>query len=480
MSATKKTPKGSSAKESASAKYELRDIVLGKMRGFPPWPGMVVDPESVGPAVSKEKPQNKKQTFYCVKFFPKGDHAWLVPKDMSRLQTHEIQAYLNEPSKRSGELLTGYKIALDPTKWEEEIATVAENEEVDQLGDDDEDGEPEAEEDESLGIESNERDVEMEASGKKVAGKKRKRETEKKGAATKGRAVKKEKKESAEPKEKKEPATKKGGAKKGTKSKAMVESEDEGEKGEKAATASGEGAGTVEGDDAGPSKVASPPAKKAKKDDDPMASDPEALKVREWRHRLQKTFLTDAKEPKPEDMPACDELFTTIEQYDNMNIGYLQFSKIGKVMRHIFMQPPQKIPRDDEFKFRDRANVLVEKWHGLVNANKEPATTATTTVTVTPATDGTPTIATATTTGTGAAPSVAVTTGAEGTVTASVVTENGVEGKENGDVSMAEGAAGTKENGVASVKAVNGDASMTDANGDAEKVDGADVVMSEA
>lgn len=31
-----------------------------------------------------------------------------------------------------------------------------------------------------------------------------------------------------------------------------------------------------------------------------MASDPEALKVREWRHRLQKTFLTESKEPKPE------------------------------------------------------------------------------------------------------------------------------------------------------------------------------------
>lgn len=143
------------------------------------------------------------------------------------------------------------------------------------------------------------------------------------------------------------------------------------------------------------------------------------------------------------------------------------------------MQPPQKIPRDDEFKFRDRANVLVDKWHGLVNANKEPSTT-TTTVTVAPAADGTPATATATTTGTSGAPSVAVTTGADGTVTASVVAENGVEPKENGDVTMAEGASGAKENGVAPVKAVNGDASMTDANGEVEKVDGADVVMSEA
>ena len=31
-----------------------------------------------------------------------------------------------------------------------------------------------------------------------------------------------------------------------------------------------------------------------------LAADPEAVKVREWRHRLQKTFLTDGKDPKPE------------------------------------------------------------------------------------------------------------------------------------------------------------------------------------
>lgn len=40
-------------------------------------------------------------------------------------------------------------------------------------------------------------------------------------------------------------------------------------------------------------------------------------------------------------------------------------------MRHIYMQTPEKIPRDDDFHFRDRANVLVEKWHALMNANKD-------------------------------------------------------------------------------------------------------------
>ncbi|KAI0046229.1 hypothetical protein FA95DRAFT_1607090 [Auriscalpium vulgare] len=71
---------------------------------------------------------------------PQGDYAWLVPKDMSRLRTHEIEAYINEPFKRSGELLNSYRVALDPAKWEEQIESnrvaAAEEEalaEVDQL-----------------------------------------------------------------------------------------------------------------------------------------------------------------------------------------------------------------------------------------------------------------------------------------------------------------------------------------------------------
>ncbi|KAG9219739.1 hypothetical protein CCMSSC00406_0010328 [Pleurotus cornucopiae] len=35
-------------------------------------------------------------------------------------------------------------------------------------------------------------------------------------------------------------------------------------------------------------------------DDDPIASDPEAVQVRQWRHRLQKTFLSARVAPKEE------------------------------------------------------------------------------------------------------------------------------------------------------------------------------------
>lgn len=50
-----------------------------------------------------------------------------------------------------------------------------------------------------------------------------------------------------------------------------------------------------------------------------------------------------------------------------------QFSKIGKVMRHVHALADDKVPRDEEFKFRDRAKALVEKWHEILSASKAPA-----------------------------------------------------------------------------------------------------------
>ena len=44
-----------------------------------------------------------------------------MSKDISKLQPHEIESYINEPYKKSGDLLQGYRIALDPTKWEQDI-----------------------------------------------------------------------------------------------------------------------------------------------------------------------------------------------------------------------------------------------------------------------------------------------------------------------------------------------------------------------
>lgn len=163
--------------------------------------------------------------------------AWVVPKDMSKLKEHEIQSYINEPHKRSGDLLAGYKIALDPSEWEKEKAIEAaeakekaENAQVDELDDEDAQGD----EDESE---------------KKTATKSRKRKRESEPAPKK--ATTKKTKESTEPSSKKRAVANGKGKPNGVKSKAMVESEDD----------------TYE-EEAGPSKKSSPPpAKKAKREE---------------------------------------------------------------------------------------------------------------------------------------------------------------------------------------------------------------------
>ena len=57
----------------------------------------------------------------CFLFRHASYSAWVPPKDLSKLKKHEIEAYINEPHKKSGDLLTGYRIALNPEDWEKEM-----------------------------------------------------------------------------------------------------------------------------------------------------------------------------------------------------------------------------------------------------------------------------------------------------------------------------------------------------------------------
>lgn len=297
--------------------FHPRDMVLSKLKGYPAWPSMVVDPESVNEAVRRERPRAGKP--YCVRFFPKGDYAWLPPREVSKLTMTAVRNYIDDSSKKKGELLEGYETCLNIPEWEARVASnsVPADDTQDELEDE--------YEGESASV----------LAGK--TNKKRKRAAGESASAKKGKETKG-----------KETKGKKASGKNGAgKSKAMVESEDE---------------------DGEERRQSPPPAKKAKKgkeeEEDPeLLNDPEAQKVREWRHKLQKMFL--GKTPaKDEDMPSADALLKTVEDYDKMEIKYLQFSKIAKVMRHI--TGLDGIPRNDEFKFSDRAQVLVDKWSTMI------------------------------------------------------------------------------------------------------------------
>ncbi|KAK0209346.1 hypothetical protein DFS33DRAFT_1380819 [Desarmillaria ectypa] len=264
-----------------------------------------------------------------------------------------LPSYINEPFKKSGDLLTGYTVALDPSYWEklkaEQVEAAASEEVVDEVDQLDSENEEKPR--------KRKRDSEDGASD-------RKRKTSTTGDAKKEAPVK----------------NKKGGKKKDN-----VESEDNGEAEE----------------DVGTSKngTSPPPVKKAKRGKDEhekcdVAKDPEALKVREWRHGLQKTFSTNKGDPKEEDMPDMDVLFNTVEAYHHplphsksflpslIFEGHLVvgssilslFSKIAKFMRHIAALAEEKIPNDNKYKFHGRAKALVDRWQQVLNANKNEST----------------------------------------------------------------------------------------------------------
>jgi hypothetical protein len=169
--------------------------------------------------------------------------SWVVAKDISKLQTHETEAYINDPVKRSGDLPTGYKIAPEPATWEAvreaaimEDIEAEDNAEIDQLASEDN------------------------GDGEKKANKPKKRKT----------SLTQTQQPSQNPRNRPKRILLNLGikrkAKNGTKSKALIESEDGGDHEEP----------EPEDEDGGPSKKASStPAKKTKRNKDGDGEDRE-------------------------------------------------------------------------------------------------------------------------------------------------------------------------------------------------------------
>ncbi|GAA5871582.1 hypothetical protein JCM16303_000801 [Sporobolomyces ruberrimus] len=310
----KSSTKASAAPADAPARtYKEHDTVLGKIKGYPPWPGRVVAPENANEKVTKEKP--KKGTPTLVQFFPTGDFAWLGPKDISALKKEEIEKVL--ATKKKGELFQGYKIAQDPSEWitekEDEAAEIAqlqEDLEDDQLASEGEGAGPEVAKGKAGKV-------------KKEATKKRKRDT----AADKAGKGENGQKKDDKKKAKKETGKTKAGVKKDY-------TDDEAE----------------------------PASKKSK-----ASGDSDAETVKGWRHKLQKIFLGKTSPPADE-MPKCAEIFDAMEKFE-MQKEWLIESKLAKVLKRIAILKENVIPEDDKYDFRKRSAELASKWAAIMEGN---------------------------------------------------------------------------------------------------------------
>lgn len=291
-------------KKDSEVKYEVGSVVIGKVKGYPPWPGEVsgLAPNNKSLTFPDYRPRGralqgqtraapfKKNHILLCPVLPSGrpvsddiavcpadrSSAWLPTKDVSRLLPHEISTFLSEPTKRKGDLLEGYKIANDPHEWRKqkdslaqreranEAAGISTNDDVDELDD-----EPDDDDDDDG------------PSAKKPKAKKRKRES----AAAADDKEKKGRRKRSEPTKKRAGKTKKSAE--------HIESEEDDDKTPTDKPTSSKA------DKDRPSKrpkkesvAPIPAAADDDGDDAAMANDPEATKVKEWRHKLQRAFLT--------------------------------------------------------------------------------------------------------------------------------------------------------------------------------------------
>ena len=288
------------ARMSATHDFQVGDVVLAKVKGYPAWPGILVDDAHVPRAVREERPSTKTVP-HTVRFFPAADYHWSSARDLKPLTPHDIEAFLTNPKNKSGALREAYELAKDPHAWNEKQngivkehdAWVEEHgEEEDEEGEDDEDEEEDEEDDE---------------------------DDERKAA----------------------PATKRRSSR-ATPTAKRARTDEPAEEPEAAATTAA-----------------------VREQDEEL--DPATRKVREWRHKLQRAFLSKAGVIVAEDMDAQDATFKTVEAYQDMTVDQLKATKIGKVMKRIYQLPD--IPRDDEFHFRDRAGELMKRWSALIGSH---------------------------------------------------------------------------------------------------------------
>lgn len=82
------------------------------------------------------------------------------------------------------------------------------------------------------------------------------------------------------------------------------------------------------------------------------------------RHKLQRGLLTRDQQPQESEMEQMSEYVTMLENLKDLEVSIIRATKINKVLKAILKL--ESIPREDEFHFKDRSQVLLDKWNELL------------------------------------------------------------------------------------------------------------------
>ncbi|KAK9352638.1 hypothetical protein V1523DRAFT_440943 [Lipomyces doorenjongii] len=342
--AKKKSP-SKSVSTPTKASYLPGAVVLAKLKGFPPWPAMVLADAFLPPHILKLKPKASTGTpgsarfkrkglsveeedaslpsTFPVRFFNDDNYMWASRSDLKPLSSEQAQKYVDavsdKPSKKDKSLVSAYKIAIDPPTLEE----FAHGNSV------------------HASEEEEEEDVEME-------------EAEDEGSVP-------------EKKSKKRKSIAKGGDE-------DVEAHTPATKRKKRESKTNGSAKKANGDAAKEKKTPKKTPSSGKKTS--AASLRESLEERTKqvlyvRHKLQKAFLTRDKPPAEEEMDTMDKFFTKLENFQGLEISIIRNTKINKVLKGIHKLT--EIPLDEKFKFRERSRKMLEIWNHMFEGISSPA-----------------------------------------------------------------------------------------------------------
>lgn len=88
------------------------------------------------------------------------------------------------------------------------------------------------------------------------------------------------------------------------------------------------------------------------------------------RHKLQKGLLTRDQQPKEDEMKVMSDYLVKLEQFPDLETNIIKHTKINKVLKA--MLKLETIPKEEEFNFKPRSQVLLDKWTKLLQADDAP------------------------------------------------------------------------------------------------------------
>ncbi|KTW29427.1 hypothetical protein T552_01379 [Pneumocystis carinii B80] len=311
-------------KETGVSIYNVGDLVLAKISGYPWWPGMVF-PEDIAPKevidarpVSKKRRNGMDVQYWLVRFFPEPEFIWASKNDIRPLTMQMVDDFLSRKSTKK-DIRRSYEIAKTCPTVEDLLAQQSLEMEDGLEKDEDEDEFNDNLKDDNIDDDDDDDDD-------VIKGTLKRRIDSRKGENKKRRHENDQNKTKLNNKEK-----------------------------------------AITGDSQkNLNKVMNG---KVKSEENSINSSEQSLQIK-WeqkrqhvlffRHKLQRIMLTNERIPSETDMSIVNEQLQKLEAFKGIDAEILRATKIGKVLKRIICIT--NIPGDEKYFIKERSRKLLDSW----------------------------------------------------------------------------------------------------------------------